>query len=146
MLEKNIANDVIQAGLEAGADFCDIFVEKTTTQTVNFKSQTVKDIKSGIDFGIGVRLIFGEQALYAYTNSKKLDDLISMTRNLAGYYKRDQIINPGVLDFSNAVAYKSIKTIGDTDVDLDHKISILKKLDTLTRSESDKISQVSLSL
>lgn len=146
VLDKKIANDVIQAGLECGADFCDIFVEKTKTQTVSFRSQAVKDIKSGIDFGIGVRLIFGEQALYAYTNSKNVDDLVNMTRNLAGYYKRDQVVNPGALDFSKAIAYENIEAIGDSDVTLDHKISVLKKIDSMTRSHSDKISQVNLGI
>jgi TldD protein len=146
VLDKKIANDVIQAGLECGANFCDVFVEKTTTQTISFRSQSVKDIKSGIDFGIGVRLIFGQNALYAYTNSDKLDDLIHMTRNLAGYYQRDQMVNPGALDFSKEVAYKNVRAVGDNEVGLEHKISVLKKLDTLTRAQSEKISQVNLGI
>ncbi len=146
MLDKTVANDVIQAALECGASFCDIFVERTTNQSISFRSSEVKDIKSGIDFGIGVRLIFGTQALYAYTNSKKKDDLIGMTRNLAAYYKRDQTVNPGTLNFSKPVDYKTVESIGDTDVSLEHKLEVLKKLDLLTRKESDKISQVNLGL
>ena len=88
VLDKKIANDIIHEALANGADFCDIFVEKTTNQNITFKSSTVQDIQSGIDFGIGVRLIYGEQALYAYTNSSKKEDLIKMTKTLAAHYKK----------------------------------------------------------
>ena len=146
MLDKKIANDIIQAGLECGADFCDVFVEKTKTQTLSFRSSVVKDIKSGIDFGIGVRLIFGEQALYAYSNSKDADDLVKMTRNLAAYYKREQVVKADTLNFLKEVSYKEVKAVSDKDVSLEHKISVLSKLDNLTRAESEKINQVNLGL
>jgi TldD protein len=146
LLNKQTANDVIQEAISLGADFCDIFVEKATNQNITFKSSTVKDIQSGIDFGIGVRLIFGEQALYAYTNSVDKDDLIKMTRNLAAYYKRGATQKIPTLDFTKEVKYKEILAIPDKDVSLEHKISVLQKLDKLTRSESDLVNQVNLNL
>ena len=57
MLDKDIANDIIFEALSLGADFCDIFVEKSKIETLSMNSSKVKDVKSGIDFGIGIRLI-----------------------------------------------------------------------------------------
>lgn len=144
MLEKNTANDVIHEAISLGADFCDIFVERTPSQHISFNSSKVKSINSGIDFGIGVRLIFGDQALYAYTNSKRQEDLIDLTRKLAAYYKRSPQLEVPVFNFSKAVAYKDIAAIPNREVDLGHKIEVLKKLDELTRAESDFVDQVSL--
>lgn len=146
MLEKNTANDIIHEALSLGADFCDIFVEKTPGQVISFNSSQVKAINSGIDFGIGVRLIYGDQALYAYTNSKQKEDLIDLTRKLAAYYKRDAQKKVPTLDFSKPVQYKDIAAVADREVSLEHKIAVLKKMDQLTRGQSDKIEQVSLSL
>jgi TldD protein len=146
VLEKNTANDVIHEAISLGADFCDIFVERTPTQLIEYKSSTVKAINSGINFGIGVRLIYGDQALYAYTNSKNKEDLIDLTRKLAAYYKRDAVKKIGPLDFSKPVEYTNIAAVPDKEVDLEHKIAVLKKMDQLTRAESDKVEQVSLML
>lgn len=146
LLDKKIASEIIHEAIANGADFCDIFVERTTNQNITYKSSSVKDIQSGIDFGIGVRLIFGEQALYAYTNSTKKDDLISMTKNLAAHYKRNKKIDLGPLNFSKAVEYKNVMAVSDTEVELSHKIAVLHKLDQLTRKESEAVSQVNLNL
>jgi TldD protein len=146
VLEKNTANDVIHEAISLGADFCDIFVEKTPTQLIEFNSSTVKAINSGINFGIGVRLIYGDQALYAYTNSKRKEDLIELTRKLAAYYKKDAQKQIPVLDFSKAVEYKDIAAVPDKEVELAHKISVLQKMDQLTRSKSEKVEQVNLML
>ena len=52
-------------------------------------SSKVKDIRTGVDFGIGVRLIYGDKALYGYTNSIQKEDLINLTRTLAQQYKKE---------------------------------------------------------
>ena len=63
LLQKEIAHDVIAYAISLGADFCELFIEKTSIQRIAFNSKQVKDISSGIDSGIGVRLIYGEFAL-----------------------------------------------------------------------------------
>ena len=87
MLQKEIANEVIFEALSLGADFCDLFIEKNQLQNISMNSSKIKDIKTGVDFGIGVRLIYGDKALYGYTNSSEKIDLINLTRKLAEQYK-----------------------------------------------------------
>ena len=146
MLDKNIAHDIIHEALTLGADFCDVFVEKTNNLNIGFKSSSVKDIQSGIDFGIGVRLIYGEQALYAYTNSNKREDLLKLTRDLAAYYKRNPQGQLPTLNFSKTIEYPMVPSYADREVDLAHKVSVLQKMDQLTRAQSELINQVNLGL
>ncbi len=144
MLDKDIANDIIFEALSLGADFCDIFVEKSKIETLSMNSSKVKDVKSGIDFGIGIRLIYGERALYGYTNSGMKDDLLGLTKKLAEQYKREgrQVA---------AFVYKSkskkvIASIPNRDMSLEEKIQKLHSLDQMTRSKSEIISQVNIGL
>lgn len=143
MLDKNIASEVMFEALSLGADFCDIFVEETKLQNISFNSSKVKNIQSGIDFGIGIRLIYGTRAMYAYTNSNKKEDLIKLTKNLAENYKKQAIGKK--FSFDTPLEYKDIKSFGD-GYELNYKIDTLKKLDSLTRDASDLVSQVSLGL
>ena len=61
MLDEEWANDAIHEGMSLGADFVDLFVEKNVVSTLSFLDKKVKDIKSGTDFGIGIRVIFGKK-------------------------------------------------------------------------------------
>jgi predicted Zn-dependent protease len=71
LLSSAIANDIISEGISLGADFVDIFIERTQDEYMVFKNSKADDIQSGTIFGIGIRLIYGKQALYGYTNSIK---------------------------------------------------------------------------
>ena len=54
MLELNTAETVIDHGLSLGADFAEVFVERSLTSAVNTLSSQVQAVESGIDFGIGL--------------------------------------------------------------------------------------------
>jgi len=144
VLDKKLANEILFEAISLGADFCDIYVEKSKVETISLNSSRIKDVRSGIDFGIGIRLIYGDKALYGYTNSMEKMELINLTRILAEQYKKK-------VETSLALEFKSkkisqIASIGNSDITLSQKISYLHKLDKLTRDAHSKISQVSIGL
>lgn len=144
MLDKKVANDIIFEALSLGADFCDIFVEKSFLESISMNSSKVKDIKSGVDFGVGVRLIFGTKALYGYTNSTNKDELIGLTRVLAEQNKKStQVETP--LEFKSK-SFDKIPALADKEIKLNDKIEYLHKLNQKVREKSEMISQVNLSL
>lgn len=144
MLNQNVANDIIFEALSLGADFCDLFVEKSQIETITMNSSKVKDMKTGIDFGIGVRLIFGTKALYAHTNSIDRDELIGLTRLLAERYK---ISSQGLAPLHfQAKQRHNVMAYNDTGANLSEKITKLHEIDKKTRSQHKMISQVNIGL
>lgn len=144
LLQKEIAHDVIAYAIGLGADFCELFIEKTSVQNIVYNSKKIKDISSGIDSGIGVRLIYGQMALYAFSNSTKKEDLLDMVKKLATQFThKANPLAPTTFNF-NKLQYKEVRSIPNTDALLPEKIEALKKLDLLTRAQSPLISQVSL--
>ncbi len=143
MLNQAIAQEVIFEALESGADFCDIFVERSQIEDLSFNSSVVKNVRSGVDFGIGVRLIFGERAVYGYTNSMVKEDLISLTQRLAAQFKTSKGRDLKTLNFSGKNV-KEIASIGDRAVPIAEKINHLKTLDLKIRGQSEFINQVNL--
>jgi len=144
VLDKNIAADVLHEAISLGADFADVFVERKNVQNLSFNSSKVKDIQSGTDFGIGVRLIYGKQYLYGYTNSAKKEDLIELTRNLAAQIKNSS--NGAFKSNFATTEYPLIGSFGDKSASLDQKVAKLKELDTLVRAQGEHIAQVNISL
>ncbi len=140
LLKQNIAQDIIHEGLSLGADFVDVFIEKTKSQNVLFKNSRAEDKQSGTLFGIGIRLIYGEQSLYGYTNLTDRDELLRITKLLGERIGKKN--NPTAINFEN-LNYPDIKRISDKEVDAKYKLNFLSNIDKRLRQDS-KTSQVIL--
>ncbi|MDR1676364.1 MAG: hypothetical protein LBR86_07855, partial [Tannerella sp.] len=56
----------LSAALEKGGDYADLFFEHTCSNSIGLQDGTVNRASSNIDFGMGVRVISGDQTGYAY--------------------------------------------------------------------------------
>lgn len=142
LLKSEIARDIIAEGIGQGADFVDVFIERTLSEGITFKNSRAEDTSSGTIFGIGIRLIKGEQALYGYTNSAEREELLRITRLLAARIGQKGSAKPINFETLN---YPKVPTMTDKTVDAKQKISYLKKIDDALRTDS-KVSQVMLGL
>jgi TldD protein len=140
LLQAHVAQDIISHGLSMGADFVDIFVERTNNEGILFKNSKAEDVQSGTIFGIGIRLIHGEQALYGYTNSTDREELLRITTLLGTRIGKNQASQ--TINFEK-LSYPKIPVIVDKEVDAKYKLSYLKKVDEALRSDA-KVSQVML--
>lgn len=144
MLETSIAQDVITAGLGYGASFVDIYVEKTVYSTIGIRDSAVKDIKTGVDFGIGIRALFGEQSVYGYTNISERQELLRIIKLLCELDKRAPQTKP--IHFRTAPARQSA-TRAQLGLDrasaYDDRIAFLMQIDQATRRHAS-ISQVDI--
>ena len=99
MLEEKSASQVIDHAVSLGADFVDLFVERNQVGSVSTLSAKVQSVESGIDFGIGVRLVFGTKVLYGYTNKTEPEELMRIASELAAKDLRDPMISIKPFDF-----------------------------------------------
>ena len=84
------AGKLMDHALNLGADFCELFIEKTNNQRLSIKNEEVHSLTGGIDFGIGVRLIYGDEVLYGYLNSIEDGQVMKVMNQLASNYKREK--------------------------------------------------------
>ncbi|EGQ8086314.1 TldD/PmbA family protein [Vibrio vulnificus] len=141
MLNPVTAKAVIDHALFLGADFAELFVEHHQTNSIQFNSQEVDKINSGIDFGIGIRLFFGHKVLYGFTNSTEESELKRVTSLLAAKDKRDQIAQAGSLNLIRYPMQHVSRQPLSKDPYLDSKIAFLHQADLAARAQSDKITQ-----
>ncbi|HFQ5377319.1 TPA: TldD/PmbA family protein [Vibrio vulnificus] len=141
MLNPVTAKAVIDHALFLGADFAELFVEHHQTNSIQFNSQEVDKINSGIDFGIGIRLFFGHKVLYGFTNSTEESELKRVTSLLAAKDKRDQIVQAGSLNLIRYPEQHVSHQPLSKDPYLDSKIAFLHQADLAARAQSDKITQ-----
>jgi TldD protein len=141
LLHSNIAHDIIHQGLSLGADFVDVYIERTFSDALVYRNSRTEDLQSGTIFGVGIRLFSGEQSLYGYTNSTDREELLRITTLLG--QRIGKKTTAGSVNFEK-LTYPKVPVLADKEVDAKTKISFLKSLDESLRQES-KVSQVMLS-
>lgn len=141
LLKTDIAQDIIVQGLAMGADFVDVFIEKTQSQVMVYKNSRAEDSQSGTLFGIGIRLISGEQALYGYTNSTDREELLRITKLLGTRINKAKA--SAKLNFET-LKYPKISVIPDRDINAKDRLAFFSKIDQRLRCD-EKTAQVVLS-
>ncbi|ADR36909.1 microcin-processing peptidase 2 [Oceanithermus profundus DSM 14977] len=83
MLSESTAERLIAHALAQGADFAEVYVERTKNRNLRLLDLEVQEATSGIERGAGIRLFFGTQVVYAYTNDLSEANLLEVTDTLA---------------------------------------------------------------
>ena len=83
MLAQTTLNKILDLGLSRGADFVEVFVEESETSDIDFLNQKIDRINSGNAFGVGIRLITGDESAYGYSSDADEEVLLQLTANLA---------------------------------------------------------------
>ena len=141
MLDTRVAQAAIDHALGLGADFAEVFVERNQVNNIATLSNQVRDIASGIDFGIGVRLVYGAKVLYGYTNRTEADELKRIVSELATKDRRDPATTAQAFDFRVAVDAHGAQRTLTNDSEVRDKVDYLFAADRAARASSNLISQ-----
>ena len=141
MLATQTAQSVIDHGLTLGADFAEIFVEKSQSSNVNTLGEKVQSVESGIDFGIGLRLVYGTKVLYGYTNNPSAEEMMRILSDLAARDLRDPLVAMNAFDYRDAPDHHPLKKALSEDPEIESRIAYLLKADVAARAASNLISQ-----
>ena len=83
MINEKTAGLVIEKALSKGGDFAEIFCENTVKNNISMVNGHVDNAVSGIDYGAGIRIFNGTNAVYVYTNDLSEDNLIKTAEQAA---------------------------------------------------------------
>ena len=94
MLDHLLIQDVLDEALSMGADFAELYVEQTDSQTITMVGGKVDKANRGEDYGVGIRLFQGTNCVYGYTNDSTRENLLKTAREIAQALVGQQIIKP----------------------------------------------------
>lgn len=76
MLEPTLYERLLAKALERGGDYADVFCERRTTTSFRLQSGQIHESGFNVTQGVGVRVIVGESAGYAYSDDLSPDALL----------------------------------------------------------------------
>lgn len=141
MLNPQTADAVVDYALSMGADFAELFVEKNQVNNIATLSSDVQSVQSGIDFGIGIRVVYGTKVLYGYTNKADADELRRIVGELAAKDLRDPVATTTAFDFSSPDDIHTARDTLTAGASVESKVAFLLKADQAARAASNMISQ-----
>ena len=83
MISKDIAKAVLQKALSTGGNFAELFIENTKQNSISVINGKMDKSMSGVDFGLGLRIFNGFNAIYAYTNDLSESSLLKLADTAA---------------------------------------------------------------
>jgi len=92
MLQK-----VIAEAMSKGGDYADLFFEHTISNQLGLEDGKVNSANSNVDYGVGVRVLKGDQTGFAYTETTSLEDMLKVARTAANIANDPVTFNQGEL-------------------------------------------------
>ncbi|MDH6312231.1 TldD protein [Parabacteroides sp. PFB2-10] len=138
---------VLTAALEKGGDYADLFFEHSFSNNISLQDGAVNSAHSNIDFGMGVRVLAGDQTGYAYVENVTLSEMLTAARTAAriatGTVSAKAPV--GLTEKTIGHNYYQVKTAWD-EIAIKEKMPYLQKLNERVFALDNRVIKVSASL
>lgn len=138
MISKSKAIEILNAGLQTGADYAEIFIEDKLSHSITIENGKVESSGIARTLGAGVRLLKGLQSVYGYTNEITAKSLQKLIISLSKSFSGKQILEVKELKT------KKVKNISKSEIPFENVsdteiIEYLKEAETTLRNYDKRI-------
>ncbi len=144
-MNEDLARIAIDTMQSEGVDFSDIRIEKTSMNFFEVDSGEVKETKSAIITGAGLRAFKNGSWAFAQTTNLSKDGLIAAGKDVAGIVKRISQGSTSEYELQQSTYTSKARhdiQIPFDDISVEDKVAFLKKLNERASSYSDHVTRV----
>jgi len=132
---------ILKTSLKNGGDFAEVFYEHVQPISIVCEDGKIEKIISGIDVGIGLRVIYSNKTAYAYTNQLTNEGLLEVADAVSTACQGKVFEKDISLVKKSAEIAHAIKRLPQ-EVSIDEKVSLVKRANDVARSWDKRITQV----
>jgi TldD protein len=136
MLQKAIAK-----AMSRGGDYADLFFEHKTTRSLALEDGRVNRAYSNIDYGVGIRVLKGEQTGFAYSESITPASMADAALMAASIASNPGIFNPAEVKEKIPASYYPVGRKWE-DVSVEEKVPFVQNINDRVFSLDDKVIKV----
>lgn len=136
---------VLNESLSKGGDYADLFFEHTINHNIALRDGEVNRASSNVDYGVGVRVVVGDQTGYAYVENTTLEDMLRAARTAAGIAKMSHHDNSLKIESTNFKNYYKIQKSWE-EVSVNCKKEFVEKLNSRIFELDTRVVKASVSL
>ena len=137
---------VLQMALSEGGDYADLFFEDSLSNSLQLRDGHVNSVSSGMDFGVGVRVLSGDRTGYAYVENTHLKDLLRAAKTAAAIAMQDRFTAPIGLNWKEMPRqyYQSLRAWDSVRVE--ERMPYLQRLNERVHALDERVSKVVVGL
>ena len=124
---ERMIKEVMSAALSKGGDYCDVFFQHTLSNYIGLEDKEVNRAYSNIDFGVGIRVLKGDQTGYTFTEEITLKSMKNAAQTAANIANSSKKVEPVDFYTHGHPNYYAIKTHWE-QVSIDKKIPYLQTI------------------
>ena len=143
-IDEGVIRRVLAEATHRGADFADLYFQHSRHSSIRREDGIVSRATTGIDQGVGVRVVVGDQTGYAYSESLELEPMLHAARTAAAIASGSERVPPQGIELRrDADHYPTARPW--EDVRVDEKLPFLPRVEELVRSLEPSIVKASVS-
>ncbi|MBF0567218.1 MAG: TldD/PmbA family protein [Nitrospirae bacterium] len=151
MISEQLLGECLGVALSAGGDFGDVFYETTMPLAIQMEDGKVEKYITGLDSGVGIRVVYGGNTAYGYTNDLDAVSLLGTARTVSNEalsaakgarvygeinLTKKMPANEALMDFKYAIMPDAVPS--------QDKIALMRKADKAARKFGTRIKQVNV--
>jgi TldD protein len=137
-VDEQTIKQVMAAALEKGGDYCDIFFQHAMSNSVVLEDDLINRASSNVDFGVGIRVLEGDQTGYSFTEEITPQAMKLAAKTAANIASEGKNAPPQKLDFHQTPEYYLVDQPWH-EIGIDQKIPCLQKLNKMMRDGDSRI-------
>jgi len=127
----------------SGADNADLYFQHSRSNSLTLEDSIVSNANSGIQQGVGLRVVIGEQTGYAFTEDLTLPSMLAAARTASAIASGSQVVAPQAFNpLASGDLYTT--TVPWSDVGVDRKLPLLKFVEERAKSMDTAIEKVAV--
>ena len=136
---------VIAEAMSKGGDYADLFFEHKISNTLGLEDGKVNRAYSNMDYGMGVRVLKGDQTGFAYTETISLEDMLKVAKTAANIASNPLDFRKNQLMEKIPANYYRISRKWE-DVSVEDKVPFVQKINDRVFELDEKVTKVNASL
>lgn len=79
-MDKKEVREVLEAAMAQGGQFAELYLEYKENTGISCENGRIEKVNTGIESGVGIRVIHGDNTAYVYTNDLSQENLCRWLR------------------------------------------------------------------
>lgn len=137
-VSEALIREILGEGLALGGDYCDVYFQHIISHSIGLEDKQVNRAYSSIDYGVGIRVLKGDQTGYSFTEELTPKSIKLAARTAASIAQSGQKLMTAALVSHQLPNYYPIQTPWET-VKIDQKIPYLQTINDQVFSADGRV-------
>ena len=142
-IDESVAAQALSEAMSRGAEFADLYFQHVRTTSLSLEDGIISRANTGVDQGVGIRAVIGDQVGYAFSESLEADAIYAAARTAAAIAEGTKNVPPQHLRVRDVNNHYAIDRDWD-EIDITERLPLVQSAETMTRAMDPSVEKVSV--